>query len=398
MARKRPVGPPGTVVILEHKSRLLARNPLGDPHVRKLAVWLPPRIRRRRVASGGPGRRFPVLYDLVGFMGSGLAHLNWKRVRRERGRARRAAAPREKMGPAILVFPDCFTALGGNQYVNSSAIGRYADYLLKEIIPFVDARIPHARVARAPRLLRQVVGRLRRDRSRHEVRAALGRDRRSFGRCLFRFRLRRATGRTRSTSSRSIASRSASAGEQSTAATSRTDRACADGIDDGRVARFLDDVWKKPKLSHAEGHAIMNVVHGGHLRSRSRRAARLSAAVSPRDRRAAAGALAALAAHDPVQMVKRYAREPALAARDLHRLRLARPVPASTSARGSCRNGCRRRGIRTSLRRVRRRPLRRRLPHGREPAVSIPGDTTVSVTGAVCCASRLSCGASSGGR
>src|SRR5437879_12158414 len=43
-----------------------------------------------------------------------------------------------KVGPAIFVFPDCFTALGGNQYVNSSAIGDYADYLTREIVPFVD--------------------------------------------------------------------------------------------------------------------------------------------------------------------------------------------------------------------------------------------------------------------
>ena len=42
------------------------------------------------------------------------------------------------MGPVIIVFPDCFTALGGNQYVNSSAIGNYADYLTRELIPFVD--------------------------------------------------------------------------------------------------------------------------------------------------------------------------------------------------------------------------------------------------------------------
>src|SRR4029077_14625441 len=42
------------------------------------------------------------------------------------------------MGPAIIVFPDCFTRLGGNQYLNSSAIGRYADYLLAEIVPLVD--------------------------------------------------------------------------------------------------------------------------------------------------------------------------------------------------------------------------------------------------------------------
>ena len=45
------------------------------------------------------------------------------------------------MAPAILVFPDCFTALGGNQYINSSAIGRYADYLTREIVPFVYAGV-----------------------------------------------------------------------------------------------------------------------------------------------------------------------------------------------------------------------------------------------------------------
>jgi hypothetical protein len=33
----------------------------------------------------------------------------------------------------------------------------------------------------------------------------------------------------------------------------------AEGCDDGRVKRFLEAVWQKEKLSHAEGHAIMNV-------------------------------------------------------------------------------------------------------------------------------------------
>ena len=31
------------------------------------------------------------------------------------------------------------------------------------------------------------------------------------------------------------------------------------GFDDGRVARFLATVWKKPKLSSAEGHTLMNL-------------------------------------------------------------------------------------------------------------------------------------------
>src|SRR3972149_85944 len=73
MALKRPQGPTGTLVVLEHTSKILKDNPLGDPPVRKLGVWLPPQY-----DEGRGRRRFPVLYDLVGFTGSGLAHANWK--------------------------------------------------------------------------------------------------------------------------------------------------------------------------------------------------------------------------------------------------------------------------------------------------------------------------------
>src|SRR5512134_85429 len=120
----------GTLVVLEHTSRILQGNPLGDPHVRRLGVWLPPQYEG--------GQRFPVLYDLVGFTGSGLAHANWKPFGDNIPERAARLIREQKMGPAIIVFPDCFTALGGNQYVNSSAIGDYADYLTREIIPFVD--------------------------------------------------------------------------------------------------------------------------------------------------------------------------------------------------------------------------------------------------------------------
>ena len=135
MARKRPLRNAGTVVVLEHRSRILADNALGDPHVRKLGVWLPREYDDR---SGGPGRRFPVLYDLVGFTGSGLSHLNWKPFSENLAERAARLVHEGRMGPVILVFPDCYTSLGGNQYVNSSAIGRYADYLVDEIVPFVD--------------------------------------------------------------------------------------------------------------------------------------------------------------------------------------------------------------------------------------------------------------------
>jgi len=76
MSLKRPRGDPGTLVVLEHTSKILKGNPLGDPHLRKLGVWLPPGY-----DDGGRSarpKRYPVLYDLVGFTGSGLAHANWK--------------------------------------------------------------------------------------------------------------------------------------------------------------------------------------------------------------------------------------------------------------------------------------------------------------------------------
>src|SRR5262249_2780752 len=40
----------------------------------------------------------------------------------------------------IVAAPDCFTRVGGCQYINSTAIGRYEDYLLHEVMPFVEAQ------------------------------------------------------------------------------------------------------------------------------------------------------------------------------------------------------------------------------------------------------------------
>ena len=91
MAKKRPVQGAGTIVMLEHRSKVLADNPLGDPHVRRLAVWLPPQYDRRR---GGPGERFPVLLDMVGFTGSGPVAPQLEAFQREPGRARRSPDPR----------------------------------------------------------------------------------------------------------------------------------------------------------------------------------------------------------------------------------------------------------------------------------------------------------------
>jgi S-formylglutathione hydrolase FrmB len=251
MARKLAAKSEGTVVVLEHVSRVLRDNALGDPHVRKLAVWLPPRY------DGAAGRRFPVLYDLVGFTGSGMAHLNWKPFSENLGERAARLISERKMPPVILVLPDCFTALGGNQYVNSSAIGRYADYLTREIVPFVD------------REFRTLASR--------DHRGCFGKSSGGYGAIVHGMKYPETWGALANHSGdayfdfvywadwpntlNELAKHRAQT--QKPGVYDAAKRAGARGLDrgwdDGRVKRFLEAVWQKPKLSHAEGMAIMNV-------------------------------------------------------------------------------------------------------------------------------------------
>jgi S-formylglutathione hydrolase FrmB len=43
---------------------------------------------------------------------------------------------------AIVVFVDCWTSYGGSQFLNSTATGRYQDYLCDEVVAFIDERYP----------------------------------------------------------------------------------------------------------------------------------------------------------------------------------------------------------------------------------------------------------------
>lgn len=124
----------GRVESFPIESRALARNALGDPRLRDVTVYLPPEY------DTNPRRRFPVFVDLVGFLGSGQAHVGWNALGENVPERLERLVREGAMGPVIAVFPDCWTRLGGNQYVNSPALGRYADYLIRDVVPAVEAR------------------------------------------------------------------------------------------------------------------------------------------------------------------------------------------------------------------------------------------------------------------
>ena len=121
----------GTVHFLKHDSDVLKGNPLGDKHVRDLIVYTPPGYEEG-------GERYPAVYCLTGFTGRGKMLLNDNAFAPNLAERMDALIEAEAISPMIAVMPDCFTRYGGSQYINSTATGRYEDYLTGEIVPFVD--------------------------------------------------------------------------------------------------------------------------------------------------------------------------------------------------------------------------------------------------------------------
>ena len=123
--------PAGTLVNIRHESEVLKDNPLGDPHVRDLFVYVPPGYERGEM-------RYPTVYCLTGFTGRGKMLLNDNAFTPNLAERMDKLIAAGMAKPMILVMPNCFTYYGGSQYINSTATGRYEDYLIEEIVPFVD--------------------------------------------------------------------------------------------------------------------------------------------------------------------------------------------------------------------------------------------------------------------
>ncbi len=122
----------GEVVLESFDSKVLRGNPLRDPTRRDVAVYLPPRY--------DPNKRYPAAYAIVGYTGTGKMLLDIDPLGEDLKQKLDRLIRSGKMGPTIVPMVDCFTKVGGNQYINSSATGRYDDYLRKEIVPFVESK------------------------------------------------------------------------------------------------------------------------------------------------------------------------------------------------------------------------------------------------------------------
>jgi S-formylglutathione hydrolase FrmB len=124
----------GTVEWTELESESLRDNPLGDPARRPLLVYLPPRR--------GPETRFPTVYFLHGFTGSARAWTNFTPFQPTVPERLDALVASGALPPVVAVFVDGWTRLGGTQWIDSAAVGRYGAYVARDVVSWVDARYP----------------------------------------------------------------------------------------------------------------------------------------------------------------------------------------------------------------------------------------------------------------
>ena len=140
--------------------------------------------------------------------------------------------------------------------MNSSAIGRYADYLTKEIVPFVD------------REFRTLASR--------DHRGCFGKSSGGYGAIIHGMKYPETWGAIAdhsgdayfefvyfhdwpNTLNELARYRPRAFRAPGLFDVRKAERGADKGLDDGRVRAFLDTVWRKPKLTMAEGHTIMNL-------------------------------------------------------------------------------------------------------------------------------------------
>jgi len=115
------------VVVRQLRGEGLSHSLIGTDPARKLAVYLP-------AGYEGTAQRYPVIYYLPnpGNFDEGFYR------GQVRGLLDRAAAAGE-IGKVIFVAADLATPLGCSWYVNSPVTGNWEDFMVRELVPYIDA-------------------------------------------------------------------------------------------------------------------------------------------------------------------------------------------------------------------------------------------------------------------
>lgn len=120
--------PSGRLVAAELRSENFAGSKIGVSPLRKLTLYLPP-------GYADPGKRFPVLYYLNHFFEDHTAPF----ANNGAAALLDQAIGQGVIGEVIVVAADFSTPAGSSWYVNSPATGNWEDFMVGELVPYIDA-------------------------------------------------------------------------------------------------------------------------------------------------------------------------------------------------------------------------------------------------------------------
>jgi pimeloyl-ACP methyl ester carboxylesterase len=128
MAGVATAATPSRIVSSQIVSRSLAESSIGTSPNRKINVYLP-------AGYDESQGRFPVIYFLSGFFEDETAPFTTHGAKAVLDAAIASGA----IGKVIVVTADFTTPVGGSWYVNSSATGNWEDFMVRDLVPFIDA-------------------------------------------------------------------------------------------------------------------------------------------------------------------------------------------------------------------------------------------------------------------
>lgn len=116
------------VVVRQLRGESLSHSLIGTDPVRKLAVYLP-------AGYESATQRYPVIY----YLPNPLAKFDEDFYRGQARELLDRAVSAGQIGKVIFVAVDMATPLGCSWYVNSPATGNWEDFMVRELVPYIDA-------------------------------------------------------------------------------------------------------------------------------------------------------------------------------------------------------------------------------------------------------------------
>jgi len=107
------------------ESEALSNNPLKDPAKREILVFSPDEKKANA----------PLFLCLPSFASNARSFLNKDPLSDNLPAILQMLYEKNLIGNATVAIVDSFTKVGGNQYVNSTAVGNYEDFIINEVIP-----------------------------------------------------------------------------------------------------------------------------------------------------------------------------------------------------------------------------------------------------------------------